>query len=759
MDIKGIKPIDRYEAQRRWRGYWDGHTDDFASYVLYKVHGSDPDKVGRAMHDAWAFARLYQIDNRDVYDKVTKFGIRSYTDVYKYGYNGSVMVGNLMVPREQWIRMMVPYERLDDGTRDLIKAIPATVFENFHYNASTTEKYPKFKSSDGKDLNGEALVKAYVTYIENMIRPIIQAKLILLNQKQPDGMFLTNLYNHARIQDFIFGLYGRRAIDFAKENQATLGFSPDVDVDVKAENAKMQREIALYASTNVDAVLPLIWAHTLRCVMDVYKTATPPFRVGWMCEFDPDAEPERSNKIIQFIMTYDRLYKLSIEIEKGVPYKRKAVADILKDVKSFTNDVKINEIINKYYNMYQYTTSSNNRKLAIRKMSLGLGHEGSERMDAARYNFDALKRVMDEWSTVYADLYALYDDICREYLETRRNGGETAVTEDFLMLPMRLPSIDDAIFEHNDFFDLYSKAVYVATANGHYTFSDFKPTEHYIRPKHKVAAANLQRLVREIRAKIRCPYTGQTYSQLNMHLITILSDATRRYDMRYAFAEKENAENGDQPDVELHPGENRRILRLGPPPQLPDSIVKLLQHIKDDRDNLMEYDMGYVFTIGLAFLDVKALEAASGEGVGPDEVVSKNVLVLGVLHDGKLLFKTKTAFVDENNKMNLIVYRDDDWYSWEDVTDQQIDDRDQKILARFCGDVPRGGRRRPAPTSKPGPASKSGYVKTGAVHRDGEGVRRVVYQKGAGSTRYVKVKNAKTGKFRYRKVKPEPGAT
>lgn len=42
------------------------------------------------------------------------------------------------------------------------------------------------------------------------------------------------------------------------------------------------------------------------------------------------------------------------------------------------------------------------------------------------------------------------------------------------------------------------------------------------------------------------------------------------------------------------------------------------------------------------------------------------------------------------------------------------------------------------------------YTKTGATHTDAKGARRVVYERGA--SRFVRVKDPRTGKFRYKKI-------
>lgn len=56
-----------------------------------------------------------------------------------------------------------------------------------------------------------------------------------------------------------------------------------------------------------------------------------------------------------------------------------------------------------------------------------------------------------------------------------------------------------------------------------------------------------------------------------------------------------------------------------------------------------------------------------------------------------------------------------------------------------------------AQSKQTGGNKKSIYTKTNQIHTDGKGRKRVVYQKG--SAKYIKKKDAKTGKFRYKKIR------
>lgn len=202
------------------------------------------------MHDAWAFARLYQI----VWTG-TQFVIRTYNDLkgaktladITHGGRNPVKIGvaglNLVVPQERWIPMMVPYEQLDESTRNLDQ-VPANVFKSFHYNAPRIERYPFSNSSN-------ANIIEYATYITLTIKPVIERALGFLH----DDQRLTLLYKHARIQDFIYGLYGGRAISFAEKHASQL----ELDLrNVKIDNTIIQNELASYASENVDAMIGLI---------------------------------------------------------------------------------------------------------------------------------------------------------------------------------------------------------------------------------------------------------------------------------------------------------------------------------------------------------------------------------------------------------------------------------------------------------------------------------------------------------------------
>lgn len=258
MKMISIKP--------QWKPDWNGHTDDFAEYVLYNLYGSK--NVVRAMHDAWAFARLYQIvlkGNKfviETYNKKLDKNVKKLTDITEIPDGKcrdpvKIVDHNLAVPQERWIPMMVPYEQLDKKTRD-IDNVPANVFRRFNYNYNYKDASPIYpfshRSFDSNAIqNIESIKKSvvgYVAYIKDNIKTVIERALPKIEN---NDRLLDQLYKHAKIQDFIYGLYDNKAVEFANKHKAKLGFD-----DIENDNTDVQNRLAIYASENVGAMINLI---------------------------------------------------------------------------------------------------------------------------------------------------------------------------------------------------------------------------------------------------------------------------------------------------------------------------------------------------------------------------------------------------------------------------------------------------------------------------------------------------------------------